>query len=146
MYPAWYLLVCGLCYLYFVGIVYLGVLAVGCLVCLFPRPRSPSAFLRRVAKLGLFMAILLLVGDFFGFIWGGTIWGRFYESTDYCGTDFLPFLPVTQGIIDAPFGDQWHGLMGVSLFQLNLIWLLFALCTWGATLFLYRLLSRRCFG
>jgi hypothetical protein len=95
-----------------------------------------------VAKPGLFIFLLLAVGDFFGCMWGEVIYGRFYESTDYCGTDFLPFLPITQGLIDAPFGDQWHGLMGVSLIQLNLIWLLFATATWSLTIYLYLRLAR----
>src|SRR5271155_5233524 len=100
-----------LCYILIVGFVYILLFLVGCVAALAPAPRTFMGYLRRIGNIGLFLAILLFVGAFFGALWGEVIWGRLYESTDYCGIDFLPFLPITQGLIDAPFGDEWHGLI-----------------------------------
>jgi hypothetical protein len=129
-------------YLMMMGMVYGAVFLVGCIVLLFLRPRGLTEYVLRVKKLGIFLLILLPVGDFFGCVWGEIVWGRFYLSTDYCNCDFLPFWPITQGVIDAPFGNDPHGLIGVTLTQLNLIWLVFAIATWGSTLSLYRLIGR----
>ena len=62
------------------------------------------------------------------------IWDRLYDSTDYV-FDFMPFWPITRGVVDSPWGDERGRLLGVSLFQLLLVWLLFAAGTWGATTF-----------
>jgi hypothetical protein len=121
--------------------------AITCLVNLVISPRTFREYFRRVAKLALFVVLLLLAGAFFTCIWGATIWGWLYRSTDYCGNDFFPFVPIGRAALDAPFGNEPHGLLhGTTLLQLRLIWLLFALCTWGSTLLLYRLLSRKCFS
>ncbi len=95
----------------------------------------------RIVRLGLFLFLLLAVGDFFSVLWGATIWYHVYYSTDYCGMDFLPWFPITQGLIDARFGDQTGMLIGVTLWQLQLLWLLFAICTWGITIGLYNWLK-----
>ena len=52
--------------------------------------------------------------------------------------DFSPFWPITQGTLDARFGDQVGGLLGVSLFQLQALWFFFAVSTWVIAFFLYR--------
>ena len=134
-----------MCYLFFVGVAYAFVFLLGCILAALIAPRSFRNYFRRLSKLGVFLLILILVGDAYGCIWGDIIWGRFYRSTDYCGIDFLPFLPVTRRLIDAPWGSEPHGLMGITLLQLNLIWLLFAIATWATAIALYRLASR-CVG
>ena len=133
-----------MCYLLFVGIAYAAVFLVGCVVAAAIKPRSVRCYSLRLRNLAIFLIILLLVGDAYGCIWGDLIWGRFYRSTDYCGTDFLPFLPVTRVVIDAAMGSEPHGLMGITLFELNLIWSLFALTTWATTIASYRFVLR-CF-
>jgi hypothetical protein len=70
------------------------------------------------------------------------IFGRLYWSTDYV-SDFNPFWPITQAVLDARFGDQVGGLLGVSLHQLQAIWLLFAVAAWLSGFALYRLIRRR---
>jgi hypothetical protein len=90
----------------------------------------------------LFVGLLLVVGSVANGLWSCLVWGRLYFSTDYV-FDFSPFWPITQKVIDAPFGDMCGQLFGVSLLQLQLVWLLFAVVTWTATILLYRLISRR---
>jgi hypothetical protein len=57
--------------------------------------------------------------------------------------DFRPFWPITQRVIDAPWGEEHGRLLGISLFQLQAVWLLFAGGTWTVTIFLYRIVRRR---
>ena len=64
------------------------------------------------------------------------------HSTDYV-LDFTPFWPITQKVIDMPFGDQRGQLLGVTLTQLNMVWFLFALGTYGVTVLLYRAVQHR---
>jgi hypothetical protein len=131
------------CYLTLVGIFQVVVFLVGCIVAAILPPWTVRDYSSRVQKLGLFLAILLVVGDLFGFCWLETIRGHFYNSTDYCGTDFLPFFPITQGEIDSPFANEPHGLLGITLTQLHLIWLAFAVGTWGTTVAVHRKILRR---
>jgi hypothetical protein len=90
----------------------------------------------------LFLGLLLVVGSIANGLWSCLVWGRFYFSTDYV-FDFSPFWPITQKVIDAPFGEMRGQLFGVSLFQLQLVWLLFATGTWTVSILLYRLICRR---
>jgi len=129
------------CNLVLVSGVYLAVFLVGCLVISPLAPRTSKAYSRRVLKLGLFLLVLLLVGDFFSCVWGEVIWGRFYRSTDYAGVDFLPFMPLRQ--VDIEGAREPHDLTGITLFQLKLVWLTFLLGTWGVTLFLFRKVAKR---
>ncbi len=128
------------------GIFQAVVFLVGCIVAAILPPWTVRRYSARVRKPGLFLAILLVVGDLFGFCWLETIRGHFYNSTDYCGTDFLPFFPITQGEIDSPFADELHGFLGITLTQLHLIWLVFAMGTWGMTIVVYRKMIRRSLG
>jgi hypothetical protein len=117
--------------------------AIGCLLAAAWPPRSFFAFFGRAGKLLIFVGSLLLSGAVFSCVWGVTIWGWLYRSTDYCGNDFFPFVPIGQAALDVPFGNEPHGLLhGSTLLQLRLVWLAFAICTWVTTLLLYRLLSR----
>jgi hypothetical protein len=101
-----------------------------------------GTFTRRVARLGLFFGLLLVVGSIANGLWSCLVWGRLYYSTDYV-FDFSPFWPITQKVIDAPFGDTRGQLLGSSLLQLQLVWLLFAGFTWAVAIFFYRLSSKR---
>ena len=101
-----------------------------------------GTFRRRAGRLVLFLGLLLLIGSVANGLWSCTVWGRLYFSTDYV-FDFSPFWPITQELIDVPFGDMRGQLLGVSLLQLQLVWLLFAGFTWAATILLYRLICRR---
>ncbi len=115
---------------------------VGCgIVAVLPH-RQPGVVPRRIGRLALFMGLLLLVGSAFNGLWSCLVWDRLYDSTDYV-FDFTPFWPITRAVIEAPWGDERGRLIGVSLFQLQLIWFLFAAATWGASAFLHRLLRKR---
>lgn len=124
------------------GVLHLIVFVGVCLVFAALAIRQRGTFLRRVGRFGLFVGLLLIVGSLANGLWSCLVWGRFYFSTDYV-FDFSPFWPITQRVIDAPFGDMRGQLFGVSLFQLQLIWLLFAAGTWTVTILLYRLICRR---
>jgi hypothetical protein len=130
--------------LYFalMGALHLAIFAVDCLILGALAVRQRGTFLRRVGRFGLFMGLLLIVGSVFNGVWSCIIWGRLYFSTDYT-FDFSPFWPISQKTIDAPFGDMRGELFGVSLFQLQLVWLLFASGTWAVAIVLYRLVCRR---
>jgi hypothetical protein len=132
------------CLLYFglMGLLHLVIFAVGCVILGGLAMRQRGTFLRRAGRFGLFMGLLLIVGSIFNGVWSCVIWGRLYFSTDYT-FDFSPFWPITQKTIDARFGDMQGELFGVSLFQLQLVWLLFAAGTWAVAILLYRFVRRR---
>lgn len=50
--------------------------------------------------------------------------------------DFIPFRPIAQRVIDLLFGDQRGQLLSVTLTQLKMIWLRFALGAYGITVLL----------
>jgi len=124
------------------GTLHLAVFILGCIVLLFFPRKQPGTLKRRIGRFGLFLFLLLLVGAFFNGLWSCLVWDRLYDSTDYL-FDFSPFWPITQSTIDRPFGAERGRLMGVSLFQLQLIWLLFAIGVWTVAIFLYRIICRR---
>jgi hypothetical protein len=132
------------CLIYFMvmGVLHFAAFIVGCIILAGLAVRQRGRFLRRVRRFSLFVGLLLVVGSFANGLWSCLVWGRLYFSTDYV-FDFSPFWPITQGLIDAPFGDMRGQLLGVSLFQLQFVWLLFALGTWALTILLYRLICRR---
>jgi hypothetical protein len=129
-------------YLTIMSVLHLAVFVVGSLLFMALAIRQRGAFLRRVRRLGLFVGLLLVIGSLANGVWSCLVWGRLYFSTDYV-FDFSPFWPVTQKLIDAPFGDMRGQLLGVSLFQLQLVWFLFAAATWAVTILLYRLICKR---
>ena len=104
--------------------------------------RQRSMLIGRIRRFGLFLALLLIVGSLFNGMWSCSVWGRLYYSTDYV-LDFTPFWPITHSLIDMRFGDQRGQLFGVTLTQLNMVWLLFALGTYGVTVLLYRAVPQR---
>jgi hypothetical protein len=128
-------------YLLVMGCLHIPLVVVGSLVlALLPR-KQPNIFTRRFVRFGLFVGLLLFVGSFFNGLWSCLVFDRLYHSADY-SVDFIPFWPITQGVIDSTFGDEHGQLLGVSLTELQLVWLIFALGTWGATIFLYWLAKR----
>jgi hypothetical protein len=129
-------------YFEFMGMLHLVLFAVGCLIFAMLAIRQRGRFLRRVGRLGLFLGLLLLVVSVANGLWSCLVWGRLYYSTDYV-FDFSAFWPITQSIIDAPFGTERGRLFGVSLFQVQLVWLLFATGTWTVTILLYRFICKR---
>ena len=132
------------CMWYFVvmGVLHLAIFVVGVLVIAALAIKQRRDFIKRVGRFGLFMGLLLIVGSVINGVWSCAIWGRLYFSTDYI-FDFSPFWPITQKLIDARFGDKQGQLIGVSIFQLQLIWLLFAITTWAATIISYRYICRQ---
>jgi hypothetical protein len=129
-------------YFEFMGILHLALFSVGCLIFAVLAIRQRGKFLGRVGHLALFLGLLLVIGSVANGLWSCSVWGRLYYSTDYV-FDFSAFWPITQGLIDETFGDMRGQLFGVSLFQLQIVWLLFATGTWAATILLYRLVCRR---
>ena len=132
---------CGI-YFVFMGVLHLALFAIGCLIFAVLAIRQRGRIFRRVGRLGLFLGLLLAIGSVTNGLWSCLVWGRLYYSTDYV-FDFSVLWPIKQGVIDAPFGDMRGQLFGVSLFQLQLVWLLFAAGTWTASILLYRLICRR---
>jgi hypothetical protein len=90
----------------------------------------------------LFSVCLFITAGLASGLWSCLVFGRLYWSTDYI-FDFTPFWPVTQRTLDHSFGGQVGGLLGISLLQLQALWLLFATITWGAAALLYRFFLRR---
>jgi hypothetical protein len=129
-------------YFMLMGLFHLALFVTGSLVFTVLAIRQRGRFLKRVRGLGLFLGLLLVIGSVANGLWSCLVWGRLYFSTDYV-FDFSPFWPVTQQVIDAPFGDMRGQLFGVSLLQLQLVWLLFAASTWALTILSYRLICRR---
>jgi len=129
-------------YLYFMTVVHLVAFGVGSAILAVLPSKQPGTKLRRICRFGLYNGLLLLVGSIFNGLWSCLIWDRLYDSTDYV-LDFIPFLPIGHWALDRPWGDARGRLLGLSLFQLQLVWPLFAAGNWGATTVLYRLM-RRC--
>ena len=132
-------------YFILMGLLHLGVFVLTALVLADlanQRQEQRGTFLGRVRRLGLFFGLLLVFGSISNGLWSCLVWGRLYVSTDYM-IDFSPFWPITQRVIDAPFGNRRGALLGVSLFELQIVWLLFAVGTWTATILLYRIICRR---
>ena len=112
-----------------------------CLVlALLPRT-NPEVLSIRIAHFGLFLGFFLAIGAIFNGLWSCLVFNRLYYSADYC-VDFFPFWPITKAMIERPFGSEQGKLFGDSLLQLQLVWLLFALGTWGVTILFYRPFSR----
>lgn len=130
--------------IYFVlmGMLHLVLFAGGCLLFTMLAIRERGNFRRRAGRLGLFLGLFLLAGSVANGLWSCLVWGRLYYSTDYV-FDFSPFWPITQRTIDAPFGTERGRLLGVSLFHVQLVWLLFAAGTWAAAILLYRRIGNR---
>ncbi|HVM62728.1 MAG TPA: hypothetical protein VMV72_17835 [Verrucomicrobiae bacterium] len=120
------------------------VFGAACLVLAAFLRKRPDVFTSVVGRVALFLGILLVVGSLFDGLWDCLIFGRLYyrvASSDF-DFDFKPVWPITQGAIDAASGSERGQLFGITLFQLQLVWGLFALGTWGITASLYWLIRR----
>jgi hypothetical protein len=128
------------CLGYFMSMGILSVVALGavCIVFAVLAVWQRGTFLRRAVHFALFAILLSTASALFNALWSCLIWGHLYFSTDYL-VDFFPFWPITQRVIDAEFGGMRGQLLGVSLFQVQLVWLLFASGTWTATILFYRI-------
>lgn len=131
------------CLWYFVpmGVLHFAIFGIGCLVIAVAALWQRGTFLRRTLRLGLFLGLLLAAGSIANGLWSCLVWGRLYFSTDYV-FDFSPFWPMTQGIVEASFGNMRGRLLEGAHFQLQLVWLLFAAGTWTAAVLGYRRTSR----
>jgi len=92
---------------------------------------------REFRRAALFFGLLLFAGSFFSALWNCLVYGRLYYTVDL-SIEFIPFWPVTKWNINETWGDRHGGLIGVTFWQLQLVWLLFALGTWSTTVYLYR--------
>jgi hypothetical protein len=99
-----------------------------------------SAKQRRIGRKALFLAVLLVVGHVTNALWTIGIEGRLYEAVDFVGADCLPFVPISRGMID-DFG-QHAPLYGVTMWQLQCVWLVFAAATWALAWYVYRRILR----
>lgn len=125
-------------YMVLVGVFYLCVFIlaaffIACWESLGPQP-GLMAYFRRMGRLALFLALLLLVGDFFGVIWTAIIHNRMYYNPGYDGVDFVPWYPLTRDLVDATYGADTGRLIGVKFWQLEVIWFVFAVSTWTTTM------------
>lgn len=101
----------------------------------------PLMLLKARKQIALFLACLLFTSSLCNGLWSALVWNRRYYSTDYI-FDFSPFWPITQGVLDARFGEQKGYLIDVTLTQLNMIWFTFALLAWTTAFFLLRFISK----
>ncbi|MGD0411095.1 MAG: hypothetical protein ABSC18_05275 [Verrucomicrobiota bacterium] len=99
---------------------------------------QPKEF-RRAA---IFFGLLLAAGSIFNGLWSCLVYGRLYDRVDYV-FGFSPFWPITNSVINETWGTDHGQLLGVTVWQLQLVWLLFASGTWGLTIYLYRSICGR---
>jgi hypothetical protein len=129
-------------YLMPMSLLHLALFVAGCVVLALAATKQRGTFRRRAGRLGLFLGLLLIVGAIFNGVWSCSVWGRLYYSADYV-FDFSPFWPITERVLNVTFGEARGRLLGVSLFQLQLVWLVFAVSTWTITILSYRLIRQR---
>ena len=99
--------------------------------------------LPRLRSVLLFHTCLIITAMLANGIWSCTIWGNYYWTVDYT-SDFSAFTPIARVQIDYSWGeDITGGLNGVSLVQLNQIWLGFVAFTWLAAFGLTFLITHR---
>ena len=132
-----------LVYLFVWGIVHLVIFVIGVGVIALLAIWHRGSIRRRIVRLAWFLSLLLIVGFLFNGLWRFIVRGHLYFTPDF-GPDFEPFFPILQKDIDeGPYGDNSGKLFGVTMSQLQLVWLLFALCTWATTIGLYRAVLRQ---
>ena len=106
------------------------IFAAGCLILFLVSLCLRIRYFPLFQRWGAFSVVLLLVGTSVSGLWDCLIYGRFYVTASYF-SDFSPFVPVTQSVIDRHFDGYSGHLIGVSIRQLQLVWVLFALATWA---------------
>ena len=99
-------------------------------------------FRRWFSRWAVFNVCLFVTAGLTNGLWSCFIFGRLYWSADYI-FDFTPFWPVTQRTLDFPHGREVGGLLGISLLQLQALWVPFAVTAWVSAFALYRFYSAR---
>jgi hypothetical protein len=112
------------------------IFALGCLVLVLVSLWARVGYLRLLKRWSIFNIILILVGAAMSGFWDCLIYGHLYVTADYVA-DFSLIFPITQNTIDVHFDDYSGHLIGVSLRQLQCVWLLFALVTWTLAAVIY---------
>jgi hypothetical protein len=118
------------------GVIHLAFLLIGCAILSVVPVKKPNTRSKRIGRFSLFVILFLVVGSLFNGLWSCLVYGRLYDSADYV-FDFVPFWPITWITVDEAWGDG-RGKLYTSLLELRLVWFLFATCTWGVTILLYR--------
>jgi len=96
------------------------------------RIKKISGITLSIIRVGIFNLFLLGLGALAHIIWTISIYGKYYKSQDYA-VDFYPFFPFGQWVLDRYFSNPsiTGELLGeTTLFEMQLIWLLFALPVW----------------
>lgn len=115
---------------------------VGCIVLACLNRKQLSTFKTLAVRFGLFIVLLLAVASLFNGLWSCLIFDHLYYSTNYV-FDFTPFCPVTLMAVNPQVVDLFGRPFGTTLFQVDAVWFIFALCTWVVTVLLYRLFVRK---
>jgi hypothetical protein len=136
---------CITSYLALIGVFYscvfiIGMLYIMCRETMHPHGGMLSCF-RRIGRLALFLTALLMVGDFYSVIWSAMIHNHMYHSAGYDGVDFVPWYPITRDLVESTYGADSGKLIGVTLFQLQVIWLVFSIATWTSTVVVFEWIS-----
>jgi hypothetical protein len=112
------------------------VFALGCFALIFMSFLARPSYRRLFSRWAIFNVILFVIGAIISGFWDCLVYGHLYVTADYV-SDFSPFIPVTQGVIDAHFDAYSGHLIGVTLRQLQFVWLLFAFVTWALASVIY---------
>jgi hypothetical protein len=123
-------------YLFLGWVVHLLFFGLGCICLIFVQLYARSGYGKLFGRWAQFNIVFLLVASAIAGLWSCLIFGHFYTSPDYI-SDFSPLIPITQAVIDARFGNQVGYLYGITLRQLQLLWMAFAAITWALALFIY---------
>ena len=104
------------------------------------QPFTRSRFYpNKISTILIFNLVFLFVSMTSNGFWSCSVWGYLYFSTDYI-SDFSPFYPIRQSVIDMTFGEQVGSLNKITLVELNWIWSLYAISTWSLSYFLTRII------
>ena len=129
-------------YFWLMGIVHVVVIIAGLVIAtptLFFNVRRYLVFSRGYV---VFNVVLLLVCALLNLLWSYTVWGVAYYSMDYV-TDFSPFWPVMEHMIYYDFGGKTGRILnGMNIYQVHLIWFLFAFAAWMITSYIDSLIRK----
>ena len=131
-----------LCYVIIVGLLCLAVFFIGAIAAMPLPSKFFGSYLHRMGQWGLFVSLFLTISTMFSLLWTCTVWNHLYYSTDYCGTDFLPFWPISTLVLTNTMGSEHGELIGINFTELQVIWALFTAATWGATIYAYYLVRQ----
>lgn len=84
----------------------------------------------RISTILYFHGYLLMVAMIANGLWSCAVWGNHYWSVDYI-SDFSVFFPISRATIKHSWGSEMSGgFNGVTLAELNLIWVGFGVGVW----------------